>query len=566
MSEEVMTVDSAYEDFIRAKAMAQPDMGFTIDDSEINPLAKPHQRSIIHWKVKRGRAACFCAFGLGKTLIQLETVRLICTRAGGRGLIVCPLGVRLEFMKDAHMLRTGESNRITDEQREQLAHWIAADPCNLLPEVRFVRSIEECGETGIYLTNYETIRDGKLDPRQFAVISLDEAGILRGFGGTATFRKLMGLFEGSGKFRFVSTATPSPNDLLELAAYSGFLDVLDISGVKTRFFQRDSTHADQLTLMPHKEKDFWIWCAGWACFVEQPSDIGFADDGYIMPPMTVRWHELPSNHEDSGQEPSGQRRMFRNSALGVTMAAKEKRETIDVRVAKLATIIDSTDKTLYGWDQFIIWSELNPEQSAVDGLMKQMGIPFSSLYGNDGIDKREPLMDAWRNRETVAFSSKPGMYGCGINMQQCRHEVFLGVGYKFYAFIQAIHRVLRFGQDREVIIDIIYTEAEREVRRALERKWENHKKLMANMTEIIRKYGLGASVMDEHSRRKMTVERQDKRGDGWIMANNDCVAETKTMAQDSVDLILTSIPFSQMYAYSESYLDMGCNEDNAQFW
>lgn len=528
-----------YDKFLEAKVLKTPDTGFAIYEEEINQILKPHQRSIVKWAVKRGRAAIFAAFGLGKTIMQLEILRIVCAKISGRGLIVCPLGVRFEFMHDAAMLG--------------------------IP-IKFVRSIEECDAEGLYITNYETVRDGKIDPRHFAVVSLDEAACLRGLGGTKTFRKLMGYFEGSGKYRFVATATPSPNDFIELLAYSAFLDVMDVSGAKTRFFKRDSEHADELRLMPHKEHEFWLWCSSWAVFLQSPSDLGFEDVGYSLPPMQVRWHEIPSDHQDAGQEPSGQARLLSNSAIGVTHAAKEKRRSLGARVDTIRGLVEKTDRTLYGFDQFIVWCDLNDEQSAVDNLLEEMGISYSSLYGNDGIEKREQLMTEWRAKETVGFVTKPSMYGAGCNLQQARHAIFPGVGYKFYAFIQAIHRCYRFLQDRDVIIDIIYTEAEREIRKALEEKWEKHKELIKNMTEIIRKYGLGSNALAEHSGRKMDVTRQEKSGKTWTLVNNDCIPETRQMGENTIDLIVTSIPFSTQYEYSPSFRDFGHTEDNDHFW
>lgn len=528
-------MNAHYEEFLRAKVLSTPDMGIMIEDSEINPILKSHQRAIVRWAVRRGRAAIFAAFGLGKSVMQLETLRIMTKRLGGRGLIVAPLGVRGEFMRDAAMLGI---------------------------EVKFIRSIEEAGETGLYITNYETIRDQKMDPRAFMAVSLDEAACLRGFGGTKTFRQMMGYFEGSGKYRFVATATPSPNDFIELLAYSAFLDVMDISAAKTKFFKRDSEHADELTLMPSREQDFWLWCSTWAVFLQKPSDLGFDDAGYEMPAMQVEWHEIPSNHENAGMEPSGQGRLLRNSAIGLSAAAREKRDSLPRRIDKLADIVETVDPG----QQFIVWCDLNDEQHGVDKMLEGMGISFSSLYGNQDIDERELLMGQWRGKETDAFVSKPIMYGAGVNLQQCCRAIFLGVGYKFFDFIQAIHRVYRFLQVHPVRIDILYTEAEREIRAALQDKWEKHKELVANMTAIIRKYGLGSNALHDSAVRKMDVTRQESSGIDWKMVNNDCVPETSAMAENSVGLIVTSIPFSTQYEYSPSFRDFGHTESNDHFW
>lgn len=525
-----------YDAFLQAKVMATPDMGIVVDEAEVSRTLKPHQRAIVLWALRRGRAAIFAAFGLGKTVIQLEILRLLVKHLGGRALIVAPLGVRQEFKRDAVMLG------IT---------------------ITFVRFIAECAPTGLYITNYESVRDGKLDPRGFDAVSLDEAACLRGFGGTKTFRQMMGYFEGSGKYRFVATATPSPNDFIELLAYSAFLDVMDVSAAKTKFFKRNSEHADELTLMPSREQDFWLWCSTWAVFLQRPSDLGFSDEGYELPEMSVRWHEVPSDHSDAGMEPDGQGRLLRNSAIGLSAASREKRNSLQRRVEALRGLL--ADDCFTG-DQFIVWCDLNDEQKSVDSLLESIGVSFSSLYGNQDVDEREVLMQQWRGGETQSFVSKPIMYGAGVNLQQCAHAVFLGVGYKFFDFIQAIHRIYRFLQTKPVQVDIIYTEAEREIRRSLEEKWEKHKELVANMSALIRRYGLGSNAIHDLAARKMEVERRERSGNNWRLVNNDCVPETQAMAADSVHLVLTSIPFSTQYEYSPSFRDFGHTESNDHFW
>lgn len=251
-----------YQEFLKSKIKISENYGFKVDMGEINPKLKPHNKLMVKWLVEGGKRACFASFGLHKTVTQLEAVRLTLSKVGhGAGLIVCPLSVRQEFVEDA----------------KNILGWDNPP--------KFIRCPEEMDSDGIYLTNYESIRDGKLDPELFVVASLDEASVLRGLGGSKTFREFMRLFTGDGgpmqvrrqaeriKFRYVATATPSPNDYIELLAYADFLGIMDVSQAKTRFFKRDSTHADNLTLHPHKEEEFWLWVSSWALFVSRPSDI-----------------------------------------------------------------------------------------------------------------------------------------------------------------------------------------------------------------------------------------------------------------------------------------------------
>ena len=521
-----------YRAFLEAKAVLATDAGFPCDPAEVHPLLKPHQRAAVAWAVRGGRRALFEAFGLGKTMQQLEILRLILAkRGGGRGLIVLPLGVRQEFKRDAATLGT---------------------------LVTFIRTEGEASSDGIYLTNYETVREGKLDPRHFDVLSLDEAGILRGFGGTKTFREFMRLFEGTGTYRFVATATPSPNEFIELLAYAAFLDVMDVGQAKTRFFRRDSEHADRLTLHPHKEREFWVWVASWALFLQRPSDLGYSDEGYDLPPLDIRWHEIPTDHASAGAERDGQGRLLVETSLGVQEAAREKRRSLAARTGKLLELRAEAPTA-----HRVLWHDLEDERRAIERVIPDV----ATVYGSQDLDAREETILRFSDGEIPELAAKPVMLGSGCNFQRhCAWAIFLGIGFKFNDFIQAVHRVQRFLQPHPVRIDLIYTEAEREVRRQLERKWRQHEQLVAQMTTIIREYGLAEAAMAQALGRTIGVERVEVAGEGYRLINNDAVDEARTLAAESVDLIVTSIPFATQYEYTPSYNDFGHTEDNEHFW
>ena len=441
-----------YRSFLEAKKSLAVSSGYEIDPAEIHPILKPHQRAIVAWAVRGGRRAIFAAFGLGKTVMQLEAVRLILSRAGGRGLIVCPLGVRQEFARDAAMLGTPITFIRRLEEAEAHEHQLS-----LLPEA---------SAAPIYLTNYETVRDGKMDPRAFSVVSLDEAGVLRGFGGTKTFREFMRIYEGTSSYRFVATATPDPNEYIELLAYAAFLDVMDVGQAKTRFFKRDSTKADVLTIHPHKVKEFWLWVSSWAVFVQRPSDLGFDDAGYSLPPMEVNWQEVPSDHARAGSDADGQGRLFHSAAYGVSEAAREKRESLESRISKLMEI-RAEDPGAHR----IIWHDLEAERKAIEQAIPEV----VSVYGSQELDKREDAIIGFSDGEIKEVAAKPVMLGSGCNFQRyCAWAIFLGIGFKFNDFIQAVHRIHRFLQPSSVRIDLIYTEAERSIRKVLEEKWSRH--------------------------------------------------------------------------------------------
>lgn len=519
-----------YIEFLREKVPLASFDGYEIDDSEIHPLLKPHQRAVVRWAVKGGNRALFEAFGLGKSLQQIEAVRLTRLRAGGKALIVCPLGVRQEFRRD------GEKVGV---------------------RFQFIRRPEEMDpDCDFFLTNYESIRDGRLDPRMFSVVSLDEASVLRSFG-SKTYQEFLPLFQGV-KHKFVATATPSPNRYKELIHYAGFLGIMDTGQALTRFFQRDSEKAGNLTLYPHKEQEFWLWLNSWAVFLQKPSDLGFDDSGYDLPPLDVRYHEIPTNHEMAGTEKDGQGLLFKDAAIGLHSAAREKRDSLDARVAQMKAILESDPESHY-----ILWHDLEAERHAIC-----KAVPDAvAIYGSQDLDAREQAIVDFSDGKFKYLAAKPSIAGSGCNFQRhCHKAIFLGIDYGFNDFIQAIHRIYRFLQTMQVEIHIIHTEAEREIVRELLRKWTQHDHMVANMTEIIKAHGLNHLSLSDVLTRTIGVERIEVKSDRFLVANNDCVLEARRRTENDVDLIVTSIPFANHYEYTPSYNDFGHTESNDHFW
>lgn len=544
-----------YQQFLASKAKVAQLQGIEVDPADVNPLLQPHQRAIVIWALRGGRRAIFAAFGLGKSVIQLEIMRLILAHAGGRGLIVLPLGVRQEFARDAELLRTGNHPRISDAERATLCAWLDGRPDREI-HLRFIRRIEGADETGLYTTNYETVRDGKLDPNAFIAASLDEADVLRSFG-SKTYQTFLTLFD-RVRFRFVASATPSPNRYKELIHYGGFLGVMDTGQALTRWFQRNSEKAGDLTLYPHKEREFWLWLNSWACFIQKPSDLGYSDNGYELPPMIVRWHEVKVDLTATETERDGQQRLFRDGSISVQTAAREKRDTLPARISMMQDIL-AADPAAHR----ILWHDLEAERTAIEAA-----VPAAvSVYGAQDLDEREQAIIDFSDGKFPLLAAKPVIAGAGCNFQRhCHKALFLGIGFKFRDFIQAIHRIQRFLQTHPVEIDIIYAESEREVRRDLEAKWARHIELVQTMSEIIKKYGLNADLMAEEMRRSIGVERIEVTGNRYLIANNDCVEETRQMEADSVGLIVTSIPFANHYEYTPSYNDFGHTDGNDHFW
>lgn len=522
-----------YQEFLEGKIDVAPLTGLDVKPEQLSPALKPHQRDSVLWALRGGRRALFAAFGLGKTVMQLEWTRIVAEMTGGRVLIVLPLNVRREFWDDA----------------QNILHQ-AAPP--------YVRTMAEAEATQapVVMTNYERVRDGDIEPRRFVGVSLDEAATLRSFG-SKTYQVFLDKFKGV-KYKLVNTATPSPNRYKELIHYAGFLEIMDTGQALTRWFKRDSTKANNLTLYPGREREFWIWCASWGLFLQKPSDLGYSDEGYSLPPLEVRYHRLQTDMSRAGCEPDGQMKLMRDAAFGLRDAAREKRESIDARVEAARRIIDAAPAD----EHFVIWHDLEDERHALRQALPEC----ADIYGSMDLEERERRVEDFAYGRTRLFATKKSLSGSGCNFQRyCHRAIFLGIDYEFNDFIQAIHRIYRFLQSQPVVIDILYMDSEDEILRVLKQKWQQYDALTETMAGIIREYGLGAAAM-ESLKRTIGVERVEITGEHYRAINNDCVEELKAWPENSVDMILTSIPFGNHYEYSPSYNDFGHNPDDDAFF
>lgn len=521
-----------YDEFINSKVQIAKKTGFEIPDSEICDNLKPHQKVAVKWNIAGGRRANFLNFGLGKTVIQLETLRIILKYKGGKALIVCPFDVMPEFESDA----------------KNILH--------IKPPV-FVQTDKEIAESNndFFMTNYESVREGKIDVTQFKATSLDEASVLRSFG-SKTYQTFLDIFKGI-EYKYVNTATPSPNKYKELIHYAGYLEIMDTGQALTRFFKRDSTKANNLTIYPKREKEFWLWMASWALFITKPSDLGFSDEGYDLPPLEVKTHIVKSEYAETPCDKDGQAKMLLDTANSLSEEAKEKNNSVKSRIAVAKSIIKESPA-----DHFILWHDLEVERKEIkkqiDGVV--------DIYGSMDMELRKKRLFDFKNGKTKLFATKKSISGSGCNFQKhCHREIFVGIDYKFNDFIQAIHRVYRFLQTEKVIVDIIYTEAEEAVYQGLMKKWKDHNDLQKRMSNIIKEYGLNIEYNNVITRKK-GVERVQVVGEHYKAINNDCVAETQNMEDNSIDLICSSIPFGNHYEYSANFNDFGHNENDDKFF
>lgn len=530
-----------YHEHLQSKVHIQACDGIDVPVEQLHPALRTrpfeHQGAIVNWALRGGKRLIAAQFGLGKTTCSSEIARQIHLATGGKALIIGELNVKYQFQQ--------------------------VDGPRLGMDIVYVRNdaeVNACASPYMY-TNYERVRDGGISPealKRFTVVLLDEASVLADYG-SKTFQTFCELFKDT-PYKFAASATPARNKYKELLHYAHWLGIADSGQALTRYFKRNSQKANELTLMASMEKEFWMWVASWALFVEKPSDLGYPDDGYIMPELEINWTCIPTDHTAAWEQMDGwgQRFLIANAAAGVTQAAKEKRRSMDDRLAKMMEIIGQHPD-----ESFILWHNLEDERKAIKKLLPDA----VDVYGSQDIEEKEEKLMAFSRGEFKYLSTKPSIAGRGCNFQHhCHNMIFVGVGYSFEEIIQALHRLYRFMQTHPVRVWFIYTEAEQDIVNVILRKWGQHEELVKNTTAIIKQYGLTEEAMKAEMRRSIGVNRQVVTGQMFTAIHNDAVQEMPHFADNSVDLICTSIPFGTQYEYTEKINDFGYNDDNAAFW
>lgn len=529
-----------YDEFLENKIVAAGTFGTDIDKDTLNPKLLPHQKDIIQWSISGGRRAIFASFGLGKTVMQLEIARKVVELTGKPFLICMPLGVVGEFRDDNDFLKTGfDIIYITDTD-----------------------SIEDT-KLAIYVTNYERVRKGDIDPAAFGGVSFDEASILRNLK-TETTNYVLDHFR-NVNYRFVATATPTPNDFIEILNYADYLGVIDRGHALTRFFQRDSTKAGHLTLYQNKKEEFWKWVSTWAVFINKPSDLGYNDDGYNLPKLNFLEVEVDNTPEGVIKNKDGELVLIKENSKSLNDVSREKSDSVDMRVAAAFEIVAKHPD-----NNWILWHHLEKERAAIEAAFKkQDAIPGSlkSVFGSQSNQEKENLLIDFKHGQYQILSTKPKIAGSGCNFQHSCHDmIFVGIDYKFNDFIQAIHRCYRFRQSEEVNVYAIHTNNEREVLKTLKEKWKKHIELQTEMINLVREYGLNTDKITADMKRQIFSKPRMAVLGGATVYNDDTVRVHEEMEDNSTGMILTSIPFGDHYEYSDNYNDFGHNDGNEEFF
>lgn len=438
-----------YEELLARKRISFEPRGF--DPPELHPSLFPHQRAVTQFSLATGSSAMFLDTGLGKSFAALEWGRCVVERTNKPVVMLAPLAVGPQHQREAERFGL---------------------------DAIYVRDGSEVTTPHIYITNYERIDN--FIAGDFAGVILDESSCLKSFTGKTT-RKLIDLFA-STPYRLCCTATPAPNDHTELGTHSEFLGVLRREEMLTRWFINDTADTGRWMIKGHAVKDFWRWVASWARCVSLPSDIGFPDDGYILPSITVTEHIVAADRSiNPGEETKGkfkgQQRLFRIPETSATSIHQEKRLTADDRADLVAECIDSDPN-----ESWIVWVDTDYEADAV-----RERIPGAEeVRGSMLLATKEAKLDAFSRGDLRVLITKPSIAGYGLNWQHCARMAFAGLSFSYENYYQAVRRCWRFGQRRDVQVHIAMADTEAAIKRVIDRKAGDHAMMKREMTSAMR--------------------------------------------------------------------------------
>lgn len=427
---------ASYEEFLASKALS--DVATGIDaDVEVHPKLFPFQRDIVRWALRRGRAALFEDCGLGKTFQQVEWAKHVAAHTKRPVLILAPLAVAQQTVEEAAKIDV---------------------------TVKYVRE-QPSAVDGIYVTNYDIL--GHFDASAFGGVVLDESSILKSFSGV-TRNSIIEAFADT-PFKLACTATPAPNDHMELGNHSEFLGAMTRAEMLAMFFVHDGGETQKWRLKGHGASAFWKWCCSWAINLRKPSDLGYEDAGFALPPLDVHHHVVSSDHKAAQERGL----LFNVEARTLTERRGARKSTVGSRVDTCAALANASD------EQWLIWCNLNAEG---DALAK--AIPGSvQVAGSDDPDDKANRMLGFAAGEHRVLISKSSICGFGMNFQRCSNVAFCGLSDSFEAYYQSVRRSWRFGQEKTVRCHIVTSDVEGAVVANIKRKEAEAEAMAKEMVE-----------------------------------------------------------------------------------
>lgn len=503
---------TAYADFLRSKRLLAPADGLEIDRAELDPRLFEFQKDQVVWSLRKGRCALFNDTGLGKSFMQIEWARQLNQRAY-YVLIVAPLAVAKQTVREA--AKWGMS---IEYVREQAAITWA---------------------TPTVITNYEHIQ--KFDMRQFGGVVLDESSILKSQDGKTRTRLIELCRE--IPYRLCCTATPAPNDIAEIANHAEFLGLMTRTEMLAHFFVHDDSG---WRLKGHATEPFYRWLASWGMSVKKPSDLGYEDGAFILPPLTITPHFVMTDWKPDGM-------LFSVKLKGIGERSQARKATVGPRVAKTVELVESEPD-----QRWLIFCDTNDESTALKKALNAV-----EVKGSDTLDHKERSLLGFANGDIPRLVSKTSIAGFGLNLQVCSRVLFCGLSDSEEKFYQGVRRVWRFGQEHPVTAHIVLSDAEYPIYENVMAKEKRAAELSANLIKNVAAYERAeiSSDLGEFTYTSKTTE-----GDGWKMMLGDSAERIKEVPDESIDLSVFSPPFGALFVYSNTERDLGNSKNESEFF
>jgi DNA modification methylase len=488
-----------YKEFLETKKKSFVESGFEINESELNTNLFDFQKYAVITALRKGRFALFFDCGLGKTLMQLSWSDAVYNYTNRKVLILAPLAV-VEQTK--------------------------------LESIKFGISLD-CFD----ITNYDQLKN--IDVSIYSGVVLDESSILKGRDGKLS-NMIIDLFKNT-PYKLACTATPSPNDHMELGQHSEFLGAMSYLEMLAMYFVHDGGETSKWRLRKHAKDSFWKYVCTWSMACDNPKTLGFNHVGYDLPEIEFIEHFIEvENNTDN---------LFGDVAISATDLHKDLNRSFDERVKKTIELVSENDK------QFIIWGLKNSETDTIVKLIDNA----VNVQGSDSPEYKAKHLNGFARKEFKTLVTKTSIASFGMNYQQCDQMIFMSYDFKFEAFYQAVRRCYRFGQTNKVTIHILVPKSQLNVRKSIIEKHQRHIEMIQEMA----KYSSESNYKSAKS--KFKVVNKEIKTNNYHLINGDCVQETKKLPDNCADIVVFSPPFAELYVYSDKEEDMGNVANYKQF-
>jgi DNA modification methylase len=489
-----------YNKFLETKRKTFLESGFEINENQLNKNLFDFQKFTVKTALSNGRFAIFADCGLGKTLMQLSWSESVFNHTNKKVLILAPLAV-------------------VEQTKEESAKF-------------------DINPDSFDITNYDQLKNIE-NINQYSGVVLDESSILKGRDG-----KLSSLIIETFKqtpYKLACTATPSPNDHMELGQHSEFLGAMSYSEMLAMFFVHDGGETSKWRLRKHAKDPFWKYICSWSIAIDKPDTLGFEHQGYDLPEIEYVEHIIKVENNTSN--------LFGDVAVSATDLHKDLNRSFDARLNKAIELVNSND------NQWIVWGLKNNE---TDELEKRLNNAIN-VQGSDSPEYKAKHLNGFAKGEFKTLITKTSIASFGMNYQQCNQMVFMSYDFKFEAFYQAVRRCYRFGQNNKVTVHILIPESQINVRQTILDKQERHKEMITEMA----KYSSETNYKSNKS--KVMINRKEIKTEKYHLLNGDCVSEIKKIDDNKADLVVFSPPFAELYVYSDKEEDMGNVANYKQF-